>query len=97
METFSDCDSGQLSDEGNEDDLGLCDILVNRLQDNEFNDMDNDGYILGDFLTNAHYDIQDMPACDIFVGHEEEQLPTTDAGNVALSMVYELLGVRAYP
>ncbi len=43
METFSDCDSGQLSDEGNDDDLGLFDILVNRLQDNEFNDMDNDG------------------------------------------------------
>ncbi len=58
IETFSDCDSGQLSDEGNEDDLGLRDILFNRLQDNEFNDMDNDGYILGDYLTNAHYDIQ---------------------------------------
>jgi hypothetical protein len=34
--------------------------------------MDNNGY---------------MPACDIFDGREEEQLPTTDAGNVALSMV----------
>ena len=86
IETFSDCDRGQLSDEGNDDDLGLRDILVNRLQDNEFNDMDNDGYILGDYLTNAHYDIQDMPACDIFDGREEEQLPTTDAGNVALSI-----------
>ncbi len=42
--------------------------------------VDNDGYILGDYLTNAHYDIQDMPACDIFDGREEEQLPTTDAG-----------------
>ncbi len=49
--------------------------------------MDNDGYILGDYLTNAHYDIEDMPAYDIFVGREEEQLPTIDAGNVALSMV----------
>jgi hypothetical protein len=49
--------------------------------------MDNGGYILGDYLTNAYYDIQDMPACDIFDGREEEQLPTTDAGNVALSMV----------
>jgi len=68
IETFSDCDRGQLSDEGNDDDLGLHDILVNRLQDNEFNDMDNDGYILGDYLTNSHYDIQDMPACDIFAG-----------------------------
>jgi len=29
IETFSDCDSGRLSDEGNEDDLGLRDILVN--------------------------------------------------------------------
>ncbi len=86
-----------MSDEGNEDDLGLRDILVNRLQDNEINDMDNDGYILGDYLTNAHYDFQDMPACDMIVGHEEEeQLPTTDAGNVALSMVScvnELLSV----
>jgi hypothetical protein len=86
-ETFSDCDSGQLPDEENEDDIGLRNILVNQLQDNEFNNMDNDGYILGDYLTNAHYDIQDMPACDIFEGREEEQLPTTDAGNVALSMV----------
>ncbi len=43
--------------------------------------MDNDGYILGDYLTNAHYDTEDMPACDIFDGHEEEPLPTTDAGN----------------
>ncbi len=48
--------------------------------------MDNDGYILGAYLTNAHYDIQDMLACDIFVGHEEELLPTTDGGNVALSI-----------
>ena len=98
METFSDCDSGQLSDEGNEDDLGLRDILVNRLQDNEFNDMDNDGYILGDYLTNAHYDIQDMPACDTFVGcEEEEQLPTTDAGNVALSMVSRVNELHSVP
>jgi hypothetical protein len=35
IETFSDCDRGQLSDEGNDDDLGLRDILVNRLQENE--------------------------------------------------------------
>jgi hypothetical protein len=40
--------------------------------------MDNDSYILGDYLTKAHYDIQDMPACDIFVGREEEQLPTSE-------------------
>jgi hypothetical protein len=80
IETFSDCDRGQLSDEGSDDDLGLRDILVDRLQENEFNDMDNDGYILGDYLTNSHYDIQDMPAYDIFDGREKEQLPTTDAG-----------------
>ncbi len=49
--------------------------------------MDNDGYILGDYLTNAHYDIEDMPACDIFDGHEEEPLPATDAGIVVLSMI----------
>jgi hypothetical protein len=47
--------------------------------------MDNDRYILGDYLTNAHYGIQNMPACDISDGHEEEELPTTDAGNDALS------------
>jgi hypothetical protein len=37
IETFSDCDRGQLSKEKNDDDLGLRNILVNRLQDNEFN------------------------------------------------------------
>jgi hypothetical protein len=83
-ETFSDYNSGQFSDEKNEDDLGLRDILVNQLQDNEFKNMDNDGYILRDYLPNAHYDIQDMPAFD---GREEEELPTTDAGNVALYMI----------
>ena len=97
IETFSDCDRGQLSDEGNDDDLGLRDILVDRLQENEFNDMDNDGYILGDYLTNSHYDIQDMPACDIFDGREEEQLPTTDAGNVALSMVSRVNELHSVP
>ncbi len=51
------------------------------------NDMDNDGYILGDYLTNTHCDIEDMPTCDIFDGHEEEPLPTMNAGNVALSMI----------
>jgi hypothetical protein len=37
IETFSDCDRGQLSDEKNDDDLGLRDILDTRLQDKEFN------------------------------------------------------------
>jgi len=74
-ETFSDCNSGQLTNEENEDDLGLRDILVNRLQDNDFNNMDNDGYILGDYLTNPHYGIKDMPACDIFDGREENRFP----------------------
>ncbi len=59
--------------------------------------MDNDGYILGDYLTNAHYDIQDMSACDIFDGREEEQLPTTDAGNVALSMVSRVNKLHSVP
>ncbi len=96
-ETFSDCNSGELINEENEDDLGLRDILVNQLQDNEFNNMDNDGYILGDYLTNAHYDIEDMPACDIFDGREEEPLPTMDAGNVALSMISRVNELHRVP
>jgi hypothetical protein len=30
IETFSDCDRGQLSDEGNDDNLGLRNILLSR-------------------------------------------------------------------
>ncbi len=37
--------------------------------------MDNVGYILGDYLTNAHYDINYIPACDIFDGREENRFP----------------------
>ena len=59
--------------------------------------MDNDGYILGDYLTNPHYGIEDMPACDIFDGREEELLPTTDAGNVALSMISRVNELHRVP
>jgi hypothetical protein len=59
--------------------------------------MDNDGYILGDYLTNAHYDTKDMPTCDIFGGHDEEPLPTTDAGNVALSMISRVNELHRVP
>jgi len=38
-----------------------------------------------------------MPACDIFVGREEEQLPTTDAENVALSMVSRVNELHSVP
>jgi hypothetical protein len=79
------------------DDLGVHNILVNRLQDNEFNNMDNGSYILGDYLTNAHYDIEYMPACDIFDGHEEEPPPTTDAVNVALWMISRVNKLHSVP
>jgi hypothetical protein len=49
--------------------------------------MGNDGYILGDYLTNPHCDIEEMPACDIFDGREEELLPTMNVGNDVLSMI----------
>ena len=59
--------------------------------------MDNDGYILGDYLTNAHYDTEDMPAYDLFDGYDEEPLPTTDAGNVALSMISRVNELHRVP
>jgi hypothetical protein len=59
--------------------------------------MDNEDYILGDYLTNAHYDIEDMPASDIFDGCEEEPLPTTDAGNVALLMISHVNELHSVP
>ncbi len=48
-------------------------------------------------LTNAHYDIKDMPACDIFDGRVEEPLLTTDVGNVALSMISRVNKLHRVP
>ncbi len=36
-------------------------------------------------------------ACDIFAGREEEQLPTTDAGNFALSIVSRVNELHSVP
>ncbi len=38
-----------------------------------------------------------MPPCDIFDGHEEEPLPTMDAGNVALSMISHVNKLHRVP